>query len=47
LEEIKAKGVIDVKRFDWMLDYSVGHDPLIYIEGVVLSQWETLLRHIL
>jgi hypothetical protein len=32
LEEIRAKGVIDVKRFDWMLDYSVGQDPLIYIE---------------
>ena len=30
--------VIDVKKDDWIDENSIGHDPLMYIEGVVLSQ---------
>ena len=42
------KGKIEVDWFyvNYQLGYSIGHDPLIYIEGVVLFQQETLSRHI-
>jgi hypothetical protein len=43
LEEINKRSN-SVKRFDWMLDYSIGHDPLVYKEGMVLSQQESLPR---
>jgi hypothetical protein len=29
---------------DWIAGNSIGHDPLIYIEGVVLSQYKTSPR---
>ena len=33
-----GKKVVDVFFDNWKLDSSIGCDPLIYIEGVVLSQ---------
>jgi hypothetical protein len=29
---------------DWIDENSIGHDPLIYKEGVILSQYETSSR---
>jgi hypothetical protein len=40
-EEGKRVGVevVDLLCFDdWIDENSIGHDPLIYIEGVILSQ---------
>ena len=36
-----VKGVVDVFFVDWVDGKSIGCDPLIYIEGVVLSQYKT------
>ena len=35
--EKEGKGLEYIDFDDWIDGYSIGHDPLIYIEGVVLS----------
>ena len=30
--------IVDWFCVDWIVRSSIGHDPLVYIEGVVLSQ---------
>jgi hypothetical protein len=43
LEEIRAKRSNRCKKINWLLDSSIGHDPLIYIGEMVLSQQKTFI----
>ena len=43
--KIRAEGKVVILN-DWMLGFSIGHDPLIYIAGR-LSQQETYLKCVL